>query len=469
MKRLIFTFLLVLWTSPVWGQVARYENKEYGFRFVSPEGWPAVPIQGESAVLVARFNGPDFVDPKARIQFGGIGEVMVLPKAGPTTGEEKPGEKMPALTRQDMELAAAALGWESYLKKRLGDFEEKRRRKVDVGGHEGHQVWLEHGKEGVISSWCLVIERELFDVVVRYDLPTFRMRKRDDRMISAVVIKSFEWFEPEKEGEVDLTQMSARERTAYLVKRDLPDGYFMLETDRYVIISNTSQKITSEVAHQLEKIRDLYEKIFPPEKPIEAVSKVRVFADRDDYLAYGAPPSSAGFWSPRHEELVMYDNTASDKNDTFAVLRHEAFHQYIFYRCGELSPHSWFNEGYGDYFSGAKYRGGAFGPGKFLWRTPVLKKALQEDKVIPLKDILRFSQAQYYQPDIRSICYAQGWSIVYFLREGRLRRKEWGDILDKYLAKLIETRDRVKALDYALDGINIDELEAEWKKFAGKL
>ena len=39
--------------------------------------------------------------------------------------------------------------------------------------------------------------------------------------------------------------------------------------------------------------------------------------------------------------------------DTLAVLYHEAFHQFIFYSVGEVAPHSWFNEGHGDYFSGA--------------------------------------------------------------------------------------------------------------------
>ncbi|MEQ8766143.1 MAG: hypothetical protein RL885_19660 [Planctomycetota bacterium] len=456
----ILATLLLLAAAP--SDVTRFESKEYGFRFVSPEDWTGVPLRGERYV-VGRFNGPDFRDPKTRMGVSGSAEVLVFEKAisGPSTGgsDEKSEQK-----------SASAASWETALKARLGEeTEEKHRRAVKVDGENGEQIWYEHGPEGMLTSWCLVVERERYDVVVRYTLPTYRIEKRDDRAIAAIVLKTFEWFEPEGAADVDLSQLSPRERTLHLAKSNLPDGYFLHETDRYVVISNTSKKITAEVAFQLEKIRDLYEKIFPLEEPIEAVSKVRIFANRDDYHAYGGPPSSAGFWSPGHEELVMFDNTAQDKNDTFAVLRHEAFHQYIYYRCGELSPHSWFNEGYGDYFSGAKYRGGSFGPGKFLWRTPVIRKALQEDTVIPMKDILAYTQRQYYEPKVASICYAQGWSIVYFLREGRLKHKEWDDILDKYLTKLVETRDRDQALAHAFEGVDIDEFEAEWKRFAGKL
>ena len=39
---------------------------------------------------------------------------------------------------------------------------------------------------------------------------------------------------------------------------------------------------------------------------------------------------------------------------TWETLSHETFHQFIFYFYGSLSPHSWYNEGQGDYFAGAK-------------------------------------------------------------------------------------------------------------------
>ena len=36
-------------------------------------------------------------------------------------------------------------------------------------------------------------------------------------------------------------------------------------------------------------------------------SVVRVCANRDQYVSYGGPPSSAGFWNSATEELVLFD------------------------------------------------------------------------------------------------------------------------------------------------------------------
>ena len=92
--------------------------------------------------------------------------------------------------------------------------------------------------------------------------------------------------------------------------------------------------------------------------------------DRDEYFKYGGPRGSAGYWNNKSEELVLYDGTKrekgekTDKLDTFIVLYHEAFHQYIHYSAGELAPHSWYNEGMGDYYAGGKFKFGKLQIGK---------------------------------------------------------------------------------------------------------
>src|SRR4030095_1230319 len=131
---------------------------------------------------------------------------------------------------------------------------------------------------------------------------------------------------------------------------------------------------------------------------------------------YGGPPGTAGYWNDEAEELVFFD--MDDRKDmaddnTLAVLYHEAFHQYIYYSVGNVAPHSWFNEGHGDYYAGAKYGTTRFTIEPFRWRVPVLKTALnqgprsckvtkdaegKETKVwgntgyTPLKDLVEFSQ-----------------------------------------------------------------------------
>ena len=164
-------------------------------------------------------------------------------------------------------------------------------------------------------------------------------------------------------------------------------GWRLLESENYFVITNSDDKVfIDELMDRIEAIRAVYEVDFPPSEariakdpeaddeeeeedenrtvsaradPMELsrTSVVRVCANRDDYLGYGAPPTSGGYWSPGHQELVVYNKKREQGEDaTWETLSHEAFHQYIFYFYGSLSPHSWYNEGTGDYYGGHEYR-----------------------------------------------------------------------------------------------------------------
>src|SRR5205085_4217671 len=68
------------------------------------------------------------------------------------------------------------------------------------------------------------------------------------------------------------------------------------------------------------------------------------------------------------------------------------------------------------------------------------KFTFERDKreYVPLKALVRFSQRDYYS--YPSICYAQGWSLVYFLREivpkNPVWNEKWGKILETYFSTL---------------------------------
>jgi hypothetical protein len=283
------------------------------------------------------------------------------------------------------------------------------------------------------------------------------------------------------------------------VRMDMVRGWKAEDTENYIVIYDTpDQPLVRKILRDLELIRKEYELLFPPAKPVEAVSAVRVCKSKDEYHTYGGPERSAGYWNAGAEELVFYDAEKVDKQhrssdaDTFIVLYHEAFHQYIHYSTGELPPHSWFNEGHGDYFSGAQIRDGKLrGIGVNPWRIGTIQRAIGEDQQIAWKDMIRFEQPQYYQKDIVHICYAQGWAMVYFLRKSEqvAKRPEWAKILPTYfetlktayaeeLAKIPE-KDREKwsarapaglaargrATDAAFDGVDLDELQQAWEKY----
>jgi hypothetical protein len=79
---------------------------------------------------------------------------------------------------------------------------------------------------------------------------------------------------------------------------------------------------------------------------------------------------------------------------------------------------------------------------------------------VPIKDIIRYSQPQYYAN--ATLCYAQGWSIVYFLETGLPTGHPWENILPTYLTTLQETQDKDKAVDAAFKDVDLDAFEAAW-------
>jgi hypothetical protein len=205
---------------------------------------------------------------------------------------------------------------------------------------------------------------------------------------------------------------------------------------------------------QIEAIRrDVYANLFPPAGEMKAISVVRVCKDREEYNRYGGPGGSAGYWSRGDEELVFYQDK-SNKKDSLRVLYHEAFHQYIHYAVGDVAPHSWFNEGHGDYFAGHNYRGGKFVPDVFRWRTGIIATAIGQKSYVPLRQFLKYSQQQYYAR--AGLCYAQGWSFVYFLREVERRKdrryKQYWGLLDRYFAAIKANVKTVK--ERAFEGLD---------------
>src|SRR5262249_1116982 len=152
--------------------------------------------------------------------------------------------------------------------------------------------------------------------------------------------------------------------------------------------------------------------------------------------------------------------------------------------------HSWYNEGHGDYFSGALIKDGKMRSiGVNPWRVRTIQEAIKAEKTISWSDIIRYEQAQYYDKEKVHICYAQGWSMIYFLRTCKdvAKNPAWAKILPTYfdvlkktwndeLAKLegIGKKDdkgaryqaglvaRKAAVDAAFEGVNLDDIENAW-------
>ncbi len=253
------------------------------------------------------------------------------------------------------------------------------------------------------------------------------------------IVRSFEL----KEGSVAKAEEVPTDPDAfreYVKRTKVVPGWKCMDSPKkeYLLIyaDGVDEKLVREIAQQVESLRSqVYEVMFPPDKPITALSIIRVCKDSEQYMAYHAPGGTAGYWSSWDKELVFYKETRNP-TDSLRVLYHEAFHQYIYYSVGDVDPHSWFNEGHGDYFYGFDYKDGKWERGKSLDRVDTAQKLKREGRAPPLKDWLRWSQQQYYGDGSLSMRdnYALGWDFVYFLRT--TKKKEYQGILDTYFNTL---------------------------------
>ena len=116
---------------------------------------------------------------------------------------------------------------------------------------------------------------------------------------------------------------------------------------RFVVLTNATKKaFIKEVLKRLEVSRDVYEQDFPPPADFNAGSVIRICKSREEFQRFsGAGGGVAGYFSPMSVELVLYDNVETDRNSTYAVVSHEAFHQYCHFLFGQSEAHRWFDEG----------------------------------------------------------------------------------------------------------------------------
>lgn len=220
-------------------------------------------------------------------------------------------------------------------------------------------------------------------------------------------------------------------------------GWYSIDTKYYVILSNSSQKAFVEsLAKELETVREkVYTKMFPPRNTAVPLSPVRVLDTQSEYHQFGGPGGSAGYFSPSTGELVLFtkfEDTTTKNSLAYcrSVMFHEAFHQYIHYSVGDVSPHSWFNEGHGDYFAGMTVQGTNIKFNTFDWRVSYLKDHLRGKRdLIPCRTLVRLPQREYYTN--AGLKYSQGWALIYFARNVS-SNKSYKQALDAYFTYLAD-------------------------------
>ncbi len=475
-----------------------FTDERLGLSLKVPDKYDPIPIDPNEFYVLAKFNGPKEIEygRSGQVQYDSEVYVLRVPKDEKATITIKVNGEDREITIPDQYRVKSA---KDYFEKSYYKVEWKGDKKTTINGRDARELeLLVFGRNGEIGKQFLAtvfstddaeyavvggILASKFDKYEKAFKASAKTFKIDAQKLEAAVKaekdrRAGKGVDVEGYGSASLAKKREEKiKWAEQNVKSIP-GWFVLPSDNYVIVSNTDKAFCKEIAKRIETIRrDIYEKLFPPESPITEVSIVRVCKNLDEYHAYGGRPGSAGYWFAPAEELVMFDNKDRDREYTFEVMYHEAFHQYIHYAAGELPPHSWFNEGTGDYFSGHKWKNGKFLLGK-CDRTETIRTAVREGTAFPLEKFLSMEQNEYYaRPDV---AYAQGWALVYYLRE-EAPDARWRQIPDIYFNTLKAEFARLKAegkheaeagklarkaaVEKAIEGVDLAKLEAAFFKF----
>ena len=526
---LIAATLTTLLSAPGFSQVPKpgdwyEETSDVGFKVRVPNGWEFIPASPDEGNAIGTY------EPKVPKYISVGGEevlfvhcwLLVFDRRESTQARLKKKKVSPDLA-----------SWIERESRSIGtDYSEQQAKETKVGKIECVEYMFEgngtvkvgsgRGDERVYVYAMLYKLAPDLEFALAFNAPADKRKWKKWRSPLQKMAKSFKRLEVEERMTGEATgpgagSLRAQKRARLEAELARTPGWELYESPNYFIVSNNKDEdFLEELMDRLEAIRVVYEADYPIDKALEAhkakakresekengkdskkgsakdeqrttatradpmeasrTSVVRVCSNDDEYRSYGGPPNSAGYWAAMHEELVIYDDKAvGGRGDTWITLNHEAFHQYIFYFYGNISPHSWYNEGTGDYYSGYQLDGrNKFQLSENSWRVRIAEQNIRAGRICPLKEFVRWTQAQYYgQNDYKldgGDNYAQGWSYIYFLRTGKKNKAKgwddsWDTILDTYLDTLAATGDLDKAVDQAYAGVDWTALEQAWKDY----
>lgn len=497
--QLILVFL-ALGFVPLQAQAPRgwrtFDHTRTGLRWYYPKEFEITPVQPTEKLILAKFERPEPY--RARSGESRKAESFIvfrLPQA-PVEGADQAAtdDGKPKSYEEAMERQNSIHDWQKFMKSRFrGLGWETIKGDVDDGGQEFR---LRARDDYVGFLFVKQSEGETYGVVGFCDDVVAKQFGVNFANVGRS-IHAPEGYKAVKEIDEGFYAGKDYRDIPFRVKarRAMVKGWKALDTDNFFVVYHTdNEKLVRKIVNDLEAVRPHYEALLPPTKEIEAVSVVRVCESPDEYFNYGGPERSAGYWNFVAKELVLYDAKGAEEKrsaaDSFVVLYHEAFHQYVFHALDQLAPDYWFNEGMADYFAGAEFYRHSDklkGIGLNRWRIALVKKLVDHKAFIGLEPLINAKRAQFYDQRVAGVMYAEAWSLAFFLLRSRETdaRPEWRAIIPNYFAALKEesaklrklqtadatleernaTDDKIRAaaMATAWKGIDLKELETVWK------
>jgi hypothetical protein len=243
---------------------------------------------------------------------------------------------------------------------------------------------------------------------------------------------------------------SVRERCAAhaeTVRKRLPGPSFtiVVEPPFVVVGDGGAAAVERSAVHTVrwarERLRADFFKLDP-----DRVLEVWLFDGKASYQKHtrqvfgDVPTTPYGYYSSRHGALIMNIATGG------GTLVHEIVHPYVEANVPDCP--SWINEGLGSLFEQSTDRDGHI-RGLVNWRLDGLQKAIDEQRTVPLAELVKTTTAEFYG-ERSGLHYAEARYLLLWLQEHDLLLKFWKSWLEARaddatgaatLAKVLEVED----------------------------
>lgn len=249
--------------------------------------------------------------------------------------------------------------------------------------------------------------------------------------------------------------------------------WWSTDTKNYKFLTDLDKskggRFVSDTSKLAEAMRKAYEKYVPADKKV-GLCTVRVFKTLDGYREYrqstgSDDQTSCGLWDPGREELLI---AAENKDSARSTMRHEGFHQYLYYATGRGDHAMWFNEGHATFFENIKYNNAkntvkiVEEGNRAMW---VAKNP--ERHANHMKKLIKMTHSEYYSGDV-NLNYCTGWALVYFLQKGAHAVEEfkaYRKVIPTYLEAMNRGASAAEASDEAFKCVADRDLKEDFLEF----
>ncbi|MFA7232004.1 MAG: DUF1570 domain-containing protein [Victivallaceae bacterium] len=249
-------------------------------------------------------------------------------------------------------------------------------------------------------------------------------------------------------------------------------GWWYLESDNFIIAANIKERKTiKELQEGLEKSRNFFMLVYPVKTPLKAVSVVKAFDSRNEYIAYVGKDLewSGGVWMAAKKELavspISWGSVRERREAIVDVVHHEGFHQYIYFATGEQHPAVWFDEGNATFFEGIESKG------KRIEVEPTrrVEQVVQLADKADISKLLSMSHEEFYGVD-KAQNYALAYGLMFFLHKGApgmtgKYQNNFNEIPGKYYQAILKTRNPEQSTTIAWDGVDMKFFVQVFRKF----